>query len=228
MLLIRLSGHSGAGKSRLVAALPSSGINCPRAILYTSRPAREGEVHGRDYYFLSRSAIAALPHTDFFVGPVRDMLQAVDLDQLERDLRASESVIIEIFHGLWPGLVSRLTERIGDELRSESVFMTAVSPREIQQQADDQARAEMIRSEVTRILKWRGKDNAAKIPNRAESAIAEITEALSRESPYALVMHSAPEGPDHEDEWTRAEDPQGRAAETLARFREFIEGDRSS
>ncbi len=82
-MLLRLSGHSGAGKSRLTAALPQFGITCPRAILYTSRSPRDGEVHGKDYYFLSRGAIAALPRSDFYVSPVREMLQAVDLSQLE-------------------------------------------------------------------------------------------------------------------------------------------------
>ncbi|MCP4545268.1 MAG: hypothetical protein GY835_02240 [bacterium] len=228
MRLIRLSGHSGAGKSRLVAALPGAGVACPRAILYTSRPARQGEVHGQDYYFLSRAAIADLPQVDFLIGPVHDMLQAVDLDQLEHDLKASEFVLIEIFHELWPGLLLRLSERVGAELQSESVFMTAVSPTEIEQQADDEARADLIRSEVTRILEWRGKDKPEKIPKRAESAVGELAEALSSDSPYSLILHSAPEGPDNEDEWTRMETPDNRAAETLDEFRAFAQGDETS
>ncbi|MBM3798239.1 MAG: hypothetical protein FJW31_30330 [Acidobacteria bacterium] len=55
MRLLRLSGHSGAGKSRLIRALPRLGMKCPRAVIYTSRPPRPGEVHGVDYYFLSSS-----------------------------------------------------------------------------------------------------------------------------------------------------------------------------
>jgi guanylate kinase len=89
MLLLRLSGHSGAGKSRLTAALPNLGVTCPRTVLYTSRLARPGEVHGQDYYFLSYGAINALPSSDFFVGPVREMLQGVDLSQLESDLKSN-------------------------------------------------------------------------------------------------------------------------------------------
>jgi guanylate kinase len=57
MLLLRLSGHSGAGKSRLIAALPHHGITCPRAVLYTSREQRVGEIDGRDYHFRSRAFI---------------------------------------------------------------------------------------------------------------------------------------------------------------------------
>src|SRR5436305_295791 len=95
MMLLRLSGHSGAGKSRVTAALSRFGVTCPRAVLYTSRAARDGEIHGRDYYFLSRGAIAALPRSDFYMGSVREMLQAVDLSQLEIELQSNRLVLVE-------------------------------------------------------------------------------------------------------------------------------------
>ena len=94
MILLRLSGHSGAGKTRLVNALPQYGITCPKVLRYTSRPARKNEVHGEDYYFLSRSFIESLPEKDFLVGPVRNMVQAFDLRQLEIDLSNHELVLI--------------------------------------------------------------------------------------------------------------------------------------
>src|SRR5512136_2672111 len=121
MLLLRLSGHSGAGKSRLVAALPRYGINCPYVVRYTSRLARDEERQGKDYYFLSRAAIAALPRADFYVGPVREMLQAVDLSQLEIDLRSSNLVIVETSPDLWPGLLRRMEERMQCSLPNASV-----------------------------------------------------------------------------------------------------------
>ena len=168
MLLVRLSGHSGAGKSRLTAALPDHGLSCPRAILYTSRPVRDGEYHGRDYYFLSQSAIAALPADGFFVGPVRDeMLQAVDINQLEQDLKNSDLVLIEIFHTLWPDVERRIKQRLGDTLPTTSVFMTAIDPDHLRAMSDDTARADYIQTEVTKILNCRGKDKPAKIPKRA-------------------------------------------------------------
>ena len=54
MLLIRLSGHSCAGKTRLVNALPKYGITLPRVLRYTSRAPRPEEIEGEDYFFLSR------------------------------------------------------------------------------------------------------------------------------------------------------------------------------
>ena len=86
MILLRLSGHSGAGKTRLINALPQYGISCPKVLRYTSCPARKEEIHGQDYYFMSRAFIESLPEKDFLVGPIRNMLQAFDLKQLESEL----------------------------------------------------------------------------------------------------------------------------------------------
>jgi hypothetical protein len=146
----------------LLAALPQRGIKCPRAILYTSRPARDNEAHGKDYYFLSRAAIAALPSRDFCVGPVREMLQAVDLSQLGMDLRTSSLVMIEIFADLWPGLLARLEDRMGCCVPNTSVFMCAVHSKDILAQPE-QNRGPFVQSEVERILSWRNKDPADKM-----------------------------------------------------------------
>ncbi len=224
MMLLRLSGHSGAGKSRLTAALPRVGISCPQAVLYTSRPARKGEAHGKDYYFLSRAAITALPGNDFFVGPVRNMVQAVDLQQLEMDLEANDLVLVEIFHGLWPDLTRRLVDRLGDRIHTASVFMTAVDPSHLRGLPDDATRSTYIATEVERILSWRKKDPPADIKKRSESAVQEILEAIAPESSkqYSKVFHSAAEGPDKEDDWTREAQPVGRAKAVLEEFVAFF------
>ena len=227
-ILLRISGHSGASKSRLRQALENQGIQCPRAILYTSRPASKGEIHGRDYYFLSRSAIALLPEKDFLVGPVREMLQAVDLNQLETDLRfgKNELIFIEIFADLWPLLEKRLLERFGEELRRSSVFMTAIAPDYLKGLPDEKARAEHIKKEVARILKWRKRegDTPQAIQRRAESAVKEILTAIGPKGNeiYQRVFHSAPEGPDGEDEWTKEDKPIDQAAKVLREFKDFL------
>lgn len=55
-----LSGPSGSGKTTIVERLLSG---CPvklvKSVSATTRPARTGEVHGRDYYFLTRDEFAA-------------------------------------------------------------------------------------------------------------------------------------------------------------------------
>jgi guanylate kinase len=51
-LLIVVSAPSGGGKTTLCQALLDSSSNTVRAITCTTRPAREGEKDGVDYYFL--------------------------------------------------------------------------------------------------------------------------------------------------------------------------------
>lgn len=226
MILFHLGGHSDAGKSRLMAALPSRGIYVPRAVLYTSRQPRDGEIHGVHYYFASKGAIAALPADRFFVGPVRRMLQAVDLVQLEDDLTSGENklVLIEIFSDLWPKLLTELTYRpsiqhIEGGLRTVSVFLTAVDPDIVRALPDNAIRGRYVEGEVQRYLVWRGKDEPDQVAARAKSAVGEVLGALGlipgQGSTYDLVLHSSPEGPDGHDDWTRSQQPIGRAGEVL-------------
>jgi guanylate kinase len=187
--------------------------------MYTSRPPREGEKHGVDYYFLSRSAVEALPEKDFLVGSVRTMKQAVDLAQLETDLKSNRAVMIEIYHNLWPELVRRMQRRLNNQLRVSSVFLTAVDPERVLS-LPRESRAEYIRSEVTKILNWRGKDAQSDIALRSEDAVKEILEAIEPSGPseYDAIIHSAPEGPDNQDDWTREGKPVGLAKQATEKF----------
>ena len=52
--LIVISGPSGVGKGTIVRKLLASNANFALSISATTRNKREGEVHGREYYFLSK------------------------------------------------------------------------------------------------------------------------------------------------------------------------------
>ena len=191
-------------------------------MLYTSRSARDGEIHGKDYYFLSRGAIEQLPADTFFKGEVREMLQAVDLKQLEYDLRSGDTLIIEIFHALWPGVEMALKQRLQNELSTASLFLTAVDPDRLRKISNNAA-ADLIKREVKRILEWRKKDPVDAILKRAASAVDEVLGALKSHSEYDNILYSAPEGPDGEDDWTKDDFPVGQAAHTVDQFLAFIE-----
>ena len=224
MLLLRLSGHSCAGKTRLVNALPGVGISCPKVIRYTSRAPRPEETEGEDYYFRSREFIESLPENDFLVGPVRNMLQAFDLKQLESDLEIHELVLIEIYPALWQGLMARLKERMNEKVKTASVFMTAVDPSIIEKFRDLEEKTGYITSEVYKMLVLRDKDKLEDIKIRAHAAAGEILEALSPEGSktYDKIIHSSPEGPDGEDDWTRESQPVGQAKAALEEFLTFL------
>ncbi|HEX7541519.1 MAG TPA: guanylate kinase, partial [Anaerolineales bacterium] len=52
-LLIVISGPSGVGKDSVVQAMKARGLPFHFVVTATTRPQRENEVHGRDYFFVS-------------------------------------------------------------------------------------------------------------------------------------------------------------------------------
>ena len=131
-LLFVLSSPSGAGKStltrRLLAADPAIGLS----VSATTRPPREGETHGKDYFFVSRAefeSMAAdgrmLESAEVFGnfygtprGPVeaairagRDMLFDVDW-QGAQQLRASDlgQSVVQVF--ILPPSIAELERRL--------------------------------------------------------------------------------------------------------------------
>ena len=57
-LVVVLSGPSGVGKTTIAQQLTARG-DALRIVTATTRPPREGEVHGKDYLFISREAFTA-------------------------------------------------------------------------------------------------------------------------------------------------------------------------
>ena len=58
-ILAVVSGFSGAGKGTLMKALLEKYDNYALSISATTRKPREGEVHGREYFFLSVEEFSA-------------------------------------------------------------------------------------------------------------------------------------------------------------------------
>jgi len=63
-LLIVISGPSGVGKDTVVLRLKERGLPIHFVVTATTRPARDGEVHGVDYYFFSKEEFADMIEKD--------------------------------------------------------------------------------------------------------------------------------------------------------------------
>ena len=63
-LLIVISGPSGVGKDSVVLAMKERGQPIHFVVTATTRPPREGEVHGVDYYFFTKSEFAEMIEQD--------------------------------------------------------------------------------------------------------------------------------------------------------------------
>lgn len=65
--LIIISAPSGAGKTTLVERLLERNKNLVRSVSYTTRSPRSGEVHGRDYFFITRDEFLGRTKQHFFL-----------------------------------------------------------------------------------------------------------------------------------------------------------------
>lgn len=63
-LLIVISGPSGVGKDTVVLRMKARGMLIHFVVTATTRPPREGEVHGVDYYFFPKEDFAEMIEKD--------------------------------------------------------------------------------------------------------------------------------------------------------------------
>ncbi len=63
-LLIVISGPSGAGKDSVVRRMKERGLPFHFVVTATTRPRRENEVHGKDYFFVSKEEFARMIEND--------------------------------------------------------------------------------------------------------------------------------------------------------------------
>lgn len=95
--LVVLSGPAGAGKSTVAERLcREAGIR--RSVSATTRAPRPGEVHGRDYFFLSEDEFRRrLAHDEFLEhARVHGHLYGTPRQPIEEALRAGESRLLVI------------------------------------------------------------------------------------------------------------------------------------
>ena len=97
-LLVVLSGFSGAGKGTLVKKLLSAHDNYSLSVSATTRAPREGETHGKDYFFVSREEFEAMIRDNAlieyasYVGNYYGTPRAY----VEQELAAGRDVLLEI------------------------------------------------------------------------------------------------------------------------------------
>ncbi|MGH7087568.1 MAG: guanylate kinase, partial [Stellaceae bacterium] len=70
-ILLVLSSPSGAGKTTIGRALAAADPMVATSVSVTTRPAREGEIEGRHYYFISEARFAEMVAEDALLENAR-------------------------------------------------------------------------------------------------------------------------------------------------------------
>jgi guanylate kinase len=96
--LFVIAAPSGAGKTSLVRALMEREPGLRFSISYTTRPQRPNEVHGRDYFFVTRDEFARMAAEGGFLehATVFDNNYGTSRAQVEQSLSAGQDLILEI------------------------------------------------------------------------------------------------------------------------------------
>lgn len=153
--LIIISGTTCAGKGSVIRKLLENHNDLLLSISYTSRPMREGDVEGVDYYFVSKEEFerkiasgdfleyAVVHYGDYYGTPKKEVLELLD---------SGKDVILEI---------DVQGAKLIKEKYPETILIFIMAP---------------SMSEVKRRIKMRGFENNEQIVNRFEKAYKEINE----------------------------------------------------
>jgi len=95
--LLVVSAPSGAGKTTLCRLLLER-FPFRFSVSHTTRPPRPGEVHGRDYYFVSREEFREMIREGAFLewAEVHGNLYGTSFSEVERALSGEEDLLLDI------------------------------------------------------------------------------------------------------------------------------------
>ncbi len=125
-LVLVISGPSGAGKDATVKRMVELGFPCHFVVTATTRPRRPTEVHGVDYYFVSRDEFERMIHEQELVehALVYGEYKGVPKRQIREALASGRDVVMRVdVQG-----AARMRELIPGAV---SIFLTAPSEEEL-------------------------------------------------------------------------------------------------
>lgn len=97
-MLIIVSSPSGGGKGTLIRRVLKTVPNLGYSVSFTTRPAREGEVNGRHYFFISEEEFRSMITRGEFLewAHVHSHLYGTGRAQVEKELKERRDIILEI------------------------------------------------------------------------------------------------------------------------------------
>ncbi len=148
-----ISAPSGAGKTSLVKKLIATIENLIVSVSHTTRQSREGEIHGKDYFFVSVDDFRAMQNEKAFLesAQVFDNFYGTAQKTIEDNLAQGDDVILEID---WQG-AQQVRELMPN---SYSIFILPPSTQILRER-----------------LEGRGKDSVEIIDRRMQDAVAEMS-----------------------------------------------------
>jgi guanylate kinase len=97
-LLIVISGPSGAGKDTVKQRMQERGLPFHFVVTATTRPKRNNEVHGKDYFFVSKEEFARMIEQDELIeyAIVYDDYKGIPKAQVREALASGKDVVMRL------------------------------------------------------------------------------------------------------------------------------------
>ena len=131
-----MSSPSGAGKTTITRALLKNNPEMTISVSTTTRPRRAGEVHGQDYYFVSKDEFREMVENDQMLehAKVFEHYYGTPRQHVEDALKAGKDVIFDID---WQG-TQQLVEIARDDV--VTVFILPPSTQELEKRLRNRSR----------------------------------------------------------------------------------------
>ncbi len=156
-LLIVISGPSGVGKDSAVQRMKERGLPIHFVVTATTRPQRDGEQHGLDYFFVSREEFAEMIESDELIeyAIVYGDYKGIPKSQVEEALSSGTDVVMRVdvqgaqtIRKLYPeALLIFLSTRTEDELVRRLEQRKTESPEDLKLRIAT-ARKEMLKVDL--------------------------------------------------------------------------------
>ena len=152
--LVIISSPSGAGKTTLCKLLIKKMKNLNLSISYTSRNKRLNEVHGKDYYFVSKKKFELLKNKKFFIETAKNFnnYYGSPFENIYSSKKSNQNVLFDID---WKG-----ARKIRSYYKKKNIIDFFILP--------------PSKTELKRRLIKRGRDNKKEIKLRLSYAINEM------------------------------------------------------
>lgn len=151
-ILFIISSPSGGGKGTLIKEVLKSAPGIGYSVSYTTRKRREGEVHGKDYFFVSDEEFKQLMDSDEFLeyAEVHGNLYGTSQKQVEREINFGRDVILEIDVQGAESIKRKLPEAVGIFILPPSfdVLKQRLTLRQTEDEADLALRLKNAKTEV--------------------------------------------------------------------------------
>jgi guanylate kinase len=97
-LLIVISGPSGAGKDTVMQRMKERGLPFHFVVTATTRPKRENEIHGKDYWFVSKEGFARMIEQNELLeyAIVYGDYKGIPKEQVRQALASGKDVVMRV------------------------------------------------------------------------------------------------------------------------------------